>query len=234
MLAGFAGVTGRCTPMGRASMSLDLQQVTTGRLTAERGQGVCIVVNRRGCGRRLEHLKLLRNVCVHAVFMLLLLCINNGDCSAEGLTMRHKLMQCWLQLTNGLAELLPGGMSAADALRIADTYVKVSATRAANIIYCVIYVQADIGIYGMRTTASEAGRTGNVSQVQPAISEGTLKCVQAFYIPWGPDLQRWAATHPEYTKQQLASLIALIADSQGLKRRDKAAALAAIDAELVE
>ena len=57
---------------------------------------------------------------------------------------------------------------------------------------------------------------------------------QAFYIPWGPDLQRWAATHPEYTKQQLASLIALVADSQGLKRRDKAAALAAIDAELVE
>jgi hypothetical protein len=30
VLAGFAGVTGRCTPMGRASMSLDLQQVTAG------------------------------------------------------------------------------------------------------------------------------------------------------------------------------------------------------------
>lgn len=58
--------------------------------------------------------------------------------------------------------------------------------------------------------------------------------LQAFYIPWGPDLQRWAATHPEYTRQQLASLIALIADSQGLKRKDRAAALAAIDAELVE
>jgi hypothetical protein len=31
VLAGFAGVTGRCTPMGRAGMSLDLQQVTTVR-----------------------------------------------------------------------------------------------------------------------------------------------------------------------------------------------------------
>ncbi len=28
VLAGFAGVTGRCTPMGRAAMSLDLQQVS--------------------------------------------------------------------------------------------------------------------------------------------------------------------------------------------------------------
>lgn len=36
---------------------------------------------------------------------------------------------CFLQLTNGLAELLPRGMSAADALRIADTYVKVGAAR---------------------------------------------------------------------------------------------------------
>jgi len=31
----------------------------------------------------------------------------------------------WLQLTNGLAELLPPGVSASDALRIVDTYVKV-------------------------------------------------------------------------------------------------------------
>lgn len=31
VLAGFAGVSGRCTPMGRASMSLDLQQVTAGQ-----------------------------------------------------------------------------------------------------------------------------------------------------------------------------------------------------------
>jgi hypothetical protein len=33
----------------------------------------------------------------------------------------------WLQLANGLAELLPPDTSAADALRIADTYVKVPA-----------------------------------------------------------------------------------------------------------
>jgi hypothetical protein len=68
----------------------------------------------------------------------------------------------------------------------------------------------------------------------PRLWHHDVAFVQAFYIPWGPDLQRWAATHPEYSKQQLASLIALIADSQGLKRKDKLAALAAIDAELVE
>ena len=44
----------------------------------------------------------------------------------------------------------------------------------------------------------------------------TLRCSlsQAFYIPWGPDLQRWAATHPEYSQAQLTALITLVADSQ--------------------
>lgn len=41
---------------------------------------------------------------------------------------------------------------------------------------------------------------------------------QAFYIPWGQDLQRWAATHPEYTRPQLASLVALVAESQVPRR----------------
>jgi len=58
--------------------------------------------------------------------------------------------------------------------------------------------------------------------------------VQAFYIPWGADLQRWAATHPEYSKPQLAALVALVADSQGIRRKERAAALAAIDAEVLE
>lgn len=38
--------------------------------------------------------------------------------------------------------------------------------------------------------------------------------LQAFYIPWGEDLQRWSATHPEYTRPQLLSLLSLVADSQ--------------------
>lgn len=109
VLQGFASITGRCTPMGRASMSLDLQQVT-----------------------------------------------------------------------NGLSELVPCGddkrplLSVPDTFRIVDTYVK------------------------------------------------------AYYIPWGPDLDHWAATHREYSLDQLAALLTLVADSQGVKRKERAQALAAL------
>ena len=55
---------------------------------------------------------------------------------------------------------------------------------------------------------------------------------QAFYIPWGPELSHWAQTHPEYTEKQVASLIAAIADTNGIKRRERVAVLAEIQGEL--
>jgi hypothetical protein len=56
--------------------------------------------------------------------------------------------------------------------------------------------------------------------------------MQAFYIPWGEELQHWAQTHPEYTRQQTAALVAAIAESNGIRKRDRVAALAEIQGEL--
>lgn len=59
-----------------------------------------------------------------------------------------------------------------------------------------------------------------------------MLAVQAFYIPWGDELSHWAQSHPEYTAQQVASLIAAIADTNGIKRRERVAVLAEIQGEL--
>lgn len=54
---------------------------------------------------------------------------------------------------------------------------------------------------------------------------------QAFYIPL-TELPHWAQTHPEYSPQQVLALTACIAESSGLKRKDKAALLAQIEGNL--
>lgn len=54
---------------------------------------------------------------------------------------------------------------------------------------------------------------------------------QAFYIPWGAELSHWAQSHPEYTEKQVASLITAIADTNGIKRRERVAVLAEIQGE---
>ena len=54
---------------------------------------------------------------------------------------------------------------------------------------------------------------------------------QAFYIPLD-ELPRWAQTHPEYSPAAVLALTGCIAESSGMKRRDKAALMAAVEGEL--
>ena len=56
--------------------------------------------------------------------------------------------------------------------------------------------------------------------------------VQAFYLPWGEELRRWALTHPEYTRDQIMMLVVCIAEAHGLKRKERNALLAQMEAEL--
>ena len=55
---------------------------------------------------------------------------------------------------------------------------------------------------------------------------------QAFYLPWGEELRRWALTHPEYTRDQHMMLVVCIAEANGLKRKERNALLAQLEAEL--
>lgn len=70
----------------------------------------------------------------------------------------------------------------------------------------------------------------------PAVQAGgTLRLVdsyvKAFYIPLS-ELPHWAQTHPEYSAQQVLALTGCIAESSGLKKRDKAALVAQVEADL--
>lgn len=47
---------------------------------------------------------------------------------------------------------------------------------------------------------------------------------------WG----RWALTHPEYTKNQLISLVTCVADSQGIKKKERTAFIQQLEAALAE
>lgn len=58
--------------------------------------------------------------------------------------------------------------------------------------------------------------------------------MQAFYIPWGDELHRWALTHPEYTQSQILMLVTCIAESNSLKRKDRNALTTQIEADLAD
>ena len=58
-----------------------------------------------------------------------------------------------------------------------------------------------------------------------------LPVLQGFYIPQA-DLTLWAAKHPEYSTAQVLALTACIAESCGMKKRDKAALLAQVEGQL--
>lgn len=57
--------------------------------------------------------------------------------------------------------------------------------------------------------------------------------VKAFYLPWGEALRHWLLSHPEYTAQQRSQLVACIAESQGLRRKERAAFMSQLDSELM-
>jgi hypothetical protein len=57
---------------------------------------------------------------------------------------------------------------------------------------------------------------------------------QAFYLPLGEELRRWALTHPEYTRDQVMMLGVCITEAQGLKRKERNAYLAQLDAALAD
>ncbi len=56
--------------------------------------------------------------------------------------------------------------------------------------------------------------------------------MQAYYLPWGEELRRWALTHPEYTRDQIMMLVVCIAEANGLKRKERNAFLAQLEAEM--
>ncbi len=55
--------------------------------------------------------------------------------------------------------------------------------------------------------------------------------VKAFYIPWGDEVRHWAQTHPEYTSEQIISLVTCIAEANQLKRKDRAGMIAQLEAD---
>ena len=80
-----------------------------------------------------------------------------------------------------------------------------------------------------------------LQQLEPGRPEGVVDAlrivdayIKAFYLPWGPELQHWCQSHPEYTRPQLLALVACIADSNALKRKDRAALLTQIEADLAD
>ena len=56
--------------------------------------------------------------------------------------------------------------------------------------------------------------------------------MQAFYLSSMSELTSWAHAHPEYSNAQLLDLTACIADCKGLRKRERAAMLAQMEAAL--
>ena len=61
----------------------------------------------------------------------------------------------------------------------------------------------------------------------------TCHCLlQAYYIPWGDELKRWALTHPEYTQEHILMLITCIAEANGLKKKERVSLISQIQMDL--
>ena len=58
--------------------------------------------------------------------------------------------------------------------------------------------------------------------------------MQAFYLSSMPELIAWAHAHPEYSKGQVMDLTAVIADSKGLRKRERTAMLTQMEAALAD
>ena len=58
--------------------------------------------------------------------------------------------------------------------------------------------------------------------------------MKAYYIPWGPELRRWALAHPEYSRRQVCDLATCVGTAHGVPRRAVAAFVAGLDAELAD
>lgn len=52
--------------------------------------------------------------------------------------------------------------------------------------------------------------------------------MQAFFLDPEKELQRWVATHPEYSSQQKLLLACLVADFRGYKRKQRSTFLALV------
>ena len=63
--------------------------------------------------------------------------------------------------------------------------------------------------------------------MQPSQCE-LLGLVQAFFLSSAEELQKWVATHPEYTLQQVLSLAQGVAHLKGLKKKERATLLAQV------
>lgn len=48
------------------------------------------------------------------------------------------------------------------------------------------------------------------------------------------EVHKWAQLHPEYSKQQHLALAGSIADSKGMRKKDRAALLASLEAALTD
>ena len=55
-----------------------------------------------------------------------------------------------------------------------------------------------------------------------------LGLMQAFFLSSAEELQKWVATHPEYTVQQVLSLAQGVAHLRGLKKKERAILLAQV------
>lgn len=58
----------------------------------------------------------------------------------------------------------------------------------------------------------------------------TAAHAQAFYLSSMAELTSWAHAHPEYSNAHLLDLTACMADSKGLRKRERAAMLAQMEA----
>lgn len=56
---------------------------------------------------------------------------------------------------------------------------------------------------------------------------------QAFFLTGAEELGHWAATHPEYSQEQLSCLAAAVADFKGLKKKERAAFVTQVNASLL-
>lgn len=132
-------------------------------------------------------------------------------------------------LSRGLQAAAPPGVVV--NMRLVDSYIKVRVPALSSVcMHARMYM----------LTSSNKGCVACSSTTLPCMLWSTVhvegqwmhqRLLQGFYIP-ATELRHWAATHPEYSREQMLALAGLVAETAGYKRKDRLALVQLIEADL--
>ncbi|KAK9832750.1 hypothetical protein WJX81_008241 [Elliptochloris bilobata] len=153
----------------------------------------------------------------------------------------------WVEELKAAAEGFRAALNAARGLSeaaIAQLWAHAAAAAAAAVVDGTARVRGRCSAIGRHAIAADLVEATHALRTlaprQPAVAAAVERCmhvtdtyIKAFFITDASSLGRWAAAHAEYRPEQHAALACAVADFKGLRKRDRAVFIAAVEQAMI-